>query len=185
MLSIACLLFACVQDPAADLASIKTQLSEAENAFYSSLDKVPEAEREKAYGAWSKQQDEFYAQAEALATAHPKDEAACEALVWVVASQGPGERATRCFERVLADFPKNERLAEIPPAYVYVEQLFVGEWYARLAEETRPAKVRGAALFASAQHRLRAAGSARRLREGGEGAERLRKFTDKAWLAKL
>jgi hypothetical protein len=181
----ASLLLACVQDPAADLASIQKQLSEAENAFYSSLDKVPVAEREKAYSAWSKQQDEFYAKAEALAAAHAKDEVACEALVWVVSNLGPSERSTRCFERVLADFPESERLFEIPPAYVYVEQVFVGEWYERLAQEPRPAKVRGTALFASAQHRLRAANSARRLREGGEAAARLRKFADKAWLAKL
>jgi len=185
MLSIACLLFACLQDPAAELASIRKQLSEAQDAFYGSLGKLPEAEREKATSAWSKQQDESYAKAEALAAAHPKDEVACEALVWIVSSLGPSERSTRCFERVLADFPASDRLAEIPPAYVYVEQVFVGEWFARLAQEPRPAKVRGTALFASAQHRLRAVGSARRLREGGEAAERIRKFADKAWLAQL
>jgi hypothetical protein len=185
MLALAFLLFTSLQNPAADLATIQKELGQAEDAFYGSLDKVPQAEREKAYSEWAKKQEGFYARAEEFALAHPKEESACEAFVWVVTRAGPGERSTRCFERLLGDFPKSERLAQIPPAFVYVDQLFVDDWYARLATGERPEKVRGSALYASAQHRLRAVNGARRLREDPETGKRMRESANKDWIAKL
>ncbi len=160
--------------PAERIAALKKEFKEAQKAFSRAYGeaKTPE-EREQVIATEMPKPESFAPRAWAIAEEFPKDDAAAEALVWIVQIQGQdAAQVDRALDALLVHHLASERVADACSGLSYSHASRVEPFLQTLLEKSPSEKVRAAACYGLAKVLGSTAQMARTLKETKDAERR-------------
>jgi hypothetical protein len=174
--------------PAAEVAAVLKEFDAAEEAF----DKLYQAaktkeEKEKLFEEKYPKAEQWSPKLLEIATAHPKDPAALEALQWVVQRDGDSDRGGQALEVLARDHLADPGLVEITDGLGYSVRPEAESLLRAAMRESPDPVVRARATYSLAQVLRRVGGIAKRLNDPSDEEDRknLHKWVGEAGCKRL